>query len=178
MLGYAKQKSDALGANATWIRSDVLETPSELDGTAELVYSGKGATCWMMDLDAWAAVVWRLLKPGGKFFFFEGHPLDSAWNEDSEKYELREGGTYFEASSIRGRGFPFEAAGRTEPEKPVELTSRVWTVGQTVTAVANVGMRVEHLEEFPEPFWDQFKHIPVGDMARLPHTFGLVATKE
>src|SRR5205814_5886985 len=61
MIGVAKQKSDALGAPATWVHSDVLSTPSSLDGTADLVYTGRGALCWMMDINAWARVVARLL---------------------------------------------------------------------------------------------------------------------
>jgi hypothetical protein len=42
-----------------------LETPSTLDGRTDLVYTGQRALCWLHDLNAWAAVVWRLLKPGG-----------------------------------------------------------------------------------------------------------------
>src|SRR6266511_2304930 len=36
MLACAKAKSDALGAPATWIHSDILDTPHELDESADL----------------------------------------------------------------------------------------------------------------------------------------------
>ena len=55
MIAVAQAKGEAIGANAKWYRSDILETPSELDGTADLVHTGRGAICWVMDLDAWAA---------------------------------------------------------------------------------------------------------------------------
>jgi SAM-dependent methyltransferase len=177
MIDLAKRKSAALGANATWIRTDILETPRELDGTADLVYTGRGAICWMLDLDAWAAVVARLLKPGGRFLLFEGHPLDFLWEEEAEGYVLRKGATYFPRAAVAERGFPYEAAQRGDPNRPVELTSRAWTIGQVVTAVVGAGLRMERLEELPEPFWDQFKQIPPPELARLPHTFGLVASK-
>ncbi|MGV3616469.1 MAG: class I SAM-dependent methyltransferase [Fimbriimonas sp.] len=177
MLALARRKSTAVDANAMWIRADVLETPRELDGTADLVYTGRGAICWMLDLDAWAAVVARLLKPGGRLLLFEGHPLDFLWEEESAGYVLREGASYFQDAPVEERGFPYHAALRTEPERPVELTSRAWTIGQVVTAVVGAGLRVERLEELPEPFWDQFKRIPARELARLPHTFGLVASK-
>jgi hypothetical protein len=45
-----------------------------LNGTADLVYTGKGALPWVMDLERWAAVIERLLKPGGRLFVFEGAP--------------------------------------------------------------------------------------------------------
>ncbi|HLK14172.1 MAG TPA: class I SAM-dependent methyltransferase [Fimbriimonadaceae bacterium] len=178
MLERAGQKAEALGARATWIRADILETPHDLDGTADLVYTGKGAICWMMDLDAWAAVVARLLKPGGRLFLFEGHPLDFLWEEEEPGYVLRPSATYFQGAPTPERGFPYGAALRADPDRPVNLTSRVWTIGETVTAVVKAGLRIEHLEEFGEPFWDQFKEIPPEELRRLPHTFALIATKE
>jgi len=178
MLARAREKSTAVGARATWIRSDVLDTPNDLDGTADLVYTGKGAICWMMDLDGWAAVVSRLLKPGGTFFIFEGHPLNSLWEEEATTFILRKGATYFQSRANRDFGFPYAAALRHDSTKPVALTSRCWTVGETVTAVINAGMRIVHLEEFGEPFWDQFKQIPAVDLQRVPQTFALLATKQ
>jgi len=50
MIGVARRKAEALGANASWYLADVLETPHELDGTADLVYTGRGALPWMMDI--------------------------------------------------------------------------------------------------------------------------------
>ena len=177
MLAVAKKKSDALNAPATWIRSDVLETPAELNGTADLVHTGRGAICWMMDLDAWAATVARLLKPGGHLFLFEGHPLDFLWETEASTYELRPGATYFTPGHEEERGFPYHAAEQVDPTNPVQLTSRIWTLGQVITATIRAGLRIELLEEHPEPFWDQFKQIPAETLARLPHTFTLLATK-
>jgi len=177
MLTCAGEKSAMLGANAQWIRSVIVAAPSDLNETADLVYTGKGAICWMMDLDAWAAVVWRLLKPGGTLFLYEGHPLDFVWEEEESSFVLRDGAAYFTGQPSPELGFPYGAALRYDSTKPVILTSRVWTIGETVTAVASAGLRITRLEEFADPFWDQFKHIPTAEFARLPHTFALVATK-
>lgn len=177
MLAQAQRKSDELKGNATWMRSDVLQTPAVLDETADLVYTGKGAICWVMNLDTWAATVARLLKPGGRLFLFEGHPLDFAWQEDASEFVLREDGGYFMPAPSPERGFPYHAALRSDPSAPVNLTSRVWTIGEVVTAVIGAGLKVIHLEEFPEPFWDQFKQILPDTLRRLPHTFALIATK-
>jgi hypothetical protein len=53
----------------------------------------------------------------------------------------------------------------------------VWTIGETVNAVIRAGLRIDHLEEFAEPFWDQFKNIPPERLRLLPHTFGMIASK-
>ena len=63
MLDLAERLAAATGAPARWIHSDVLDTPHELDGTGDLVYTGRGSLIWLQDLDAWAAVVARLLAP-------------------------------------------------------------------------------------------------------------------
>ena len=76
MLELAARLTEATGAPARWVLSDVLDTPAELDGTADLVYTGRGSLIWLQDLDAWAAVIARLLTPTGRFVLFEGHPAE------------------------------------------------------------------------------------------------------
>ncbi|HEY8600021.1 MAG TPA: class I SAM-dependent methyltransferase, partial [Thermomicrobiales bacterium] len=56
MIAIARRKSEVLGAPARWFQSDILETPHELDRTADLVYTGKGALNWLHDIDGWARV--------------------------------------------------------------------------------------------------------------------------
>ncbi len=57
MLDLARRLTAAVHAPARWIESDVLDTPHDLDGTADLVYTGRGSLMWLADLDAWAAVL-------------------------------------------------------------------------------------------------------------------------
>src|SRR5205807_176784 len=87
MIECARRKSQALGAPAAWHCCDVLQAPHELDGTADLVYSGRGALCWVLDIAAWANVVARLLKPGGRLYVFEGHPLDWVWDCEAAEFK-------------------------------------------------------------------------------------------
>ena len=65
MLELAARLTAATGAPARWVEADVLDTPHDLDGTADLLYTGRGAILWLQDLDAWAAVLRRLLAPDG-----------------------------------------------------------------------------------------------------------------
>ena len=53
-----------------------------------------GALCWLHDLDGWAAVIARLLKPGGILSVFDDHPVNWLFEMDTETlvatgYELR-----------------------------------------------------------------------------------------
>lgn len=180
MLRLAQVKTELLGAPAAWIHSDVLNTPSELDGTADLVYTGKGALPWMMDLDQWAGVVVRLLKPGGKLFVFEGHPLNWVWEPDAADFQLRQdGGDYFSGQPRPNRDFPASAVARAAPpDKPVPQSfERQWTLGMIITTLTQAGLRLERLDEYPDQFWPQFDAIPTGVVMKLPHTFALLMQK-
>src|SRR4029079_14333673 len=55
MLALAARLSAATGAPARWIEADVLETPAELDGTADLVYTGRGSIIWVQVLESLVA---------------------------------------------------------------------------------------------------------------------------
>jgi SAM-dependent methyltransferase len=41
----------------------------------DLVFTGIGALCWLPDIDRWAEAVAGLLRPGGRLFLREGHPM-------------------------------------------------------------------------------------------------------
>ena len=169
LLAIAQRKTLALGAAATWYCNDILQTPAMLDGTADLVYTGKGALCWMLDLPAWATVVARLLKPGGRLFIFEGHPLDWVWDMDASGYALDvKQGDYF---SDQLKQHAFSRVTKAIP------SHRQLTLCEIINVVIGAGMVLEQLNEFPEPFWNQFPHLPPDTLHRLPHTFSLVARK-
>ncbi len=94
-----------------------------------MIYTGKGAICWMMDLDVWASIVWRLLKPGGMLFLFEEHVLDSLWEDEESSFVLWDGTTYFTGQQSPKLSLSYGAALRYDSPAPVILTSRVWKLG-------------------------------------------------
>lgn len=179
MLDLARRKSDLLGAPATWIHSNVLTPPVELNGSADLVYTGKGALCWVMDLARWAAVVARLLRPGGRFYVFEGHPLNWVWETEVAEHRLRADGDYFAEAPRTNQDFPAAAIARAVPagEPPPPAIERQWPLGQVVTSLVQAGLVVEVLEEHPEHFWPQFDQMPQEIAGKLPKTFSLLMRK-
>lgn len=180
LLGYAAQKATALNAPATWVHADILATPAALNGVADLVYTGRGALMWMMDLQAWAAVVARLLRPGGRVLIFEGHPLDNLWVRDADTFVLRPDGVgYFPDVADENPGFPISALARAvagNPTRP-QMLERHWRPSEVINALTTAGLRYLHFEEYPLLFWDQFPNLPPSVADRLPHTYSVLMEK-
>ena len=177
MLACARAKSDALGAPARWIRSDVLDAPHELDGTADLVYTGRGALLWMMDLPAWARVVARLLKPGGRLYVFEGHPLAWVWDAAADHFRLDPVyGNYFDERICAGSDWPetYIPAHCAPVGGYATKYERQHTLGSILNALVAAELRLLRLEEHPDRYWKALPNVPDAELDRLPHTFSLL----
>jgi ubiquinone/menaquinone biosynthesis C-methylase UbiE len=180
MITVAQRKSAVLCAPAQWYCCDVLDTPHELDNTADLVYTGRGALPWIMDIQAWAGVVARLLKPSGRLYIFEGHPLDWVWDMEATTYQLSsQTGNYFSKVVVTDRGWPlFSDAIQEHANKDLfHVHERQWTLGEIMNSLVATGMGLERFEEHPDLFWNQFPQLPAELLRRLPHTFSLLMRK-
>lgn len=181
MIAVARQKSDALNAPALWFCCDILDTPQTLNGTADLVYTGRGAINWLHDMDGWAAVVARLLKPGGRLYLFEGHPLTWVWDTEAAELKLDAVyGDYFQTTVQADQGWGPTYVG--ELSRPKEELSKKYetqkTFGQIINPLLAAGLRLENLEEHAETYWEQFENLPPEIVGKLPNTFSLLMRKD
>jgi SAM-dependent methyltransferase len=75
-LAEARRLAEQAGAPIDYIESDVYSAPEALAGRQfDLVFTGIGAIGWLPDIRRWAQVVAALLRPGGRLFIREGHPV-------------------------------------------------------------------------------------------------------
>ena len=179
MIAAARELSRLTGVDASWYCCDVLDTPVELDASADLVYTGRGALCWIQDISGWARVIARLLKPGGVASVYDGHPLQWLVRDDSPTLEFAAGTTYF-SYAISDKGWPEEYIGRIDGIDPADESrkyERNWTVAEVVQAIIDSGLVVEVLGEHPEDFWDALPHLSPAERERIPNTFSVCARK-
>jgi SAM-dependent methyltransferase len=179
MLDLAARLTVATGAPARWILADVLETPSELDGTGDLVYTGRGSIIWVHDLDRWAAVIARLLSPTGRFVLFEGHPAEWLFDVDADGRWIATDYDYF-AGVEASQGWAPEYIDRLSvPDASQSWKfARAWTLGEIVTALAGAGLRIERLVEYPVDWWAGHRDLRPEDRGRIPLSFGIVARRD
>ena len=75
-LHVAKRLADDCGQSIDYVEADVYSAVDVLGvGRFDLVYTGIGALCWLPSIGQWAQTVSSLLKPGGRLFIREGHPV-------------------------------------------------------------------------------------------------------
>jgi len=176
-IANARRMSAALGAPATWYCGDVLDTPHELDGSADLVYTGQGALCWLHDLDGWAAVIQRLLKPGGILHLFDDHPV--LWLFDLEAETLVPSGVNYFAHAEVSQGWPSAYIGDLgiPVEKQARKYERLWPLAAIFQALRRAGLSIEHLGEHAEGYWNAFPNLRPELRGRIPMTFSLIARR-
>ena len=156
-------------------------------GAFDLVFTGVGALCWLPDIRRWAGVVADLLRPGGRLFLREGHPM--LWTLDDARADglLVVEYPYFE----RPEPTIWDEGG-TYVQTDVEFTHTVtheWNhgLGEIFTALLDDGMddhqargaRQRAVEALP----GQMTEIGGGEWQltekpwRVPHTYTLQAVK-
>ena len=187
-LEQARRLAEAAGVGITFVESDLYGAPEAL-GTVrfDLVYTGIGALCWLPDIRRWAEVVASLLKPGGRLFIREGHPvlwaladprpdgllaLEFPYFEQTEATVWTEGGTYVETDVVF-----------------TQNTTHEWNhgLGEIVGAVLAAGLELTALEEHDTVPWNampgQMHDTGGGEFQlsdrpeRLPHSYTLQARK-
>ena len=163
-LEQARRLAAAIGADVDFVESDVYSAPDVLERESyDLVFTGIGALCWLPDIRRWAGVVAALLKPGGRLFIREGHPMLWSLQDAREDGLLVVDYPYFE----RSEPMVFDEGG-TYVETDVEFKHNVtheWNhgLGEIVTALLDEGFELTMLEEHDSVPWEAFP----GQMERV-----------
>lgn len=180
MIAVATAKSQALGFNARWIVSDVLSAPSSLNNSADLVYTGKGVINWMMNIEEWAKVVARILKPGGHFYLFEGHPITYCFDMNAADLKIDpiyKG--YFYEGCYASQDWPETYVGKIKDSTQEQAFKheRAWPVSRVIGALLGAGLTLKAFEEHPDKYWDEFVNLPNDLRQTFPNTYSLLFQK-
>ncbi|MBF6331769.1 class I SAM-dependent methyltransferase [Nocardia transvalensis] len=177
------------GNAVEYVCADVYDAATVLAPSSfDIVYTGKGALCYLPDLSRWARVVADLLRPGGLLYLVEFHPLLHSLGPtppsgvDPKQLVLHD-------DYLEGRGPLRRDSDHTYTDGPPLTTATTvyeWRhgLGEVVTALLGAGLRITALTEtdlLPWPRWPQM--IPTaGDWwqlppeePRLPLLYGLAA---
>jgi SAM-dependent methyltransferase len=175
-------------AEVRFVEADVYDAVDAVGAQCcDLVYTGIGAICWLPDIRRWADVVAGLLRPGGRLFMREGHPVlwamcdprpDGLLVLDYPYFET-EGTTFVEEDTYAGAGV------LTSPETVIFNHG----LGEVFTALTNAGLVVTDLEEHREVPWNPLdgamipsehfegEYVLAHGRDRMPLTYTVQASK-
>jgi SAM-dependent methyltransferase len=187
-LDVARRLAADTGEEIDYVEADVYSAVDALGSERfDLVYTGIGALCWLPDVRRWAQVVSTLLRPGGRLFIREGHPMLWALCDPREDQLIVVEYPYFE----QPEGTPFTEATTYVPHEgelaSPETISFNHGLAETVNALWSAGMRLDLFEEHRSIPWNAFAEemvaLPNGEFElreapeRLAASFTIGATK-
>ena len=187
-IDLARRTAEETGfPEARFVRSDLYDLPTVLQGDFDLVYTSNGVLGWLPDVRRWATVVAHYVRPGGRFHIAEVHPVVQAFaDEGVGPGELRLAYPYWEhtdpiAIPVRGSYADPTAAVRSPTEYGWDHG-----LGEIVTALIEAGLVIRSLREYPFLPWkvaflveapDGTWRLPPGTPGELPLSFSILATK-
>jgi SAM-dependent methyltransferase len=178
----------ATGADASFVQADVYDAASVLKpGSFDLVYTGVGALTWLPDIRRWGRVVADLLRPGGRLFIRDGHPMLHALSVGDDG-QLLVTKPYFETADARVSDY---AGTYVQTDVAIEHSVTHWWnhgLGETVTALLEAGLTLTGLTEHNTVPWRAFSGKTMASAgsgewrlaempARLAASFTIAATK-
>jgi SAM-dependent methyltransferase len=172
-VGLASRCSFVLG---DVMSADSLVTPGDFD----VVYTGKGAICWLNDLPGWAAQCFSLLRPGGFLYVSEFHPVSYTLAQSAPTVE----DDYFRTEPWLDEDVGSYADFSAATEHNLSIS---WNhpIGSILCSVISAGFELRFFHEYDYTLFklnewlvedDRRWKWPTSD-ARLPLMFSLKAYK-
>jgi SAM-dependent methyltransferase len=143
-LEAAGALAERTGTEATWVRSDVLDARSTVEGDFDVVYTSIGTIVWLDDLDRWARQVHGLLRPGGLFWFRDGHPTLLSLDEEAPDLRLRYPYLPTGVPNVWDEAVSYIGEGELTHTRTYEWPH---PVSQIVGSLLRAGLRVEAMDE-------------------------------
>jgi SAM-dependent methyltransferase len=155
-VAEAARLAAAAGADACFVQAGVYDAADTLEpGSFDLVYTGIGALTWLPDIRRWGRVVAELLRPGGRLFIRDGHPMLLALDAGDDG-RLMVTDPYFETAAARVSDY---AGTYVRTDVAIGHTVTHWWnhgIGETVTALLEAGLTLTGLAEHATVPWRAF----------------------
>jgi len=179
-IEYAKSLNDELNIDARFIYSNVYDLDKVLDEKFDIVFTSYGITCWMPDLNKWAKIISRYLKPGGTFFIVEFHPVVCMFENNYSEIKY----SYFNS------GMVCEVNQGTYADWNADFTHETceWShsLADVFSALIKEGLSIEEFKEYPFSCYNCFNNLDqdekglwhIKDMDdKIPVMYSIKATK-
>ena len=132
-LDTASRRAEQLDLEIDFVRADAMDLKPLEDRTFDLVCSTNGFFVWIADLRAVYGEVFRILKPGGYYIFYDVHPFQRPWKDGNRSIEVEK--TYWQTGPLRD-----------ETDGTFEFN---WTLGDILNPLTDAGFVLRRVLERP-----------------------------
>lgn len=177
----AKRITTETNSNANFICCDIYDLPNHLDKQFDIVFTSYGTIGWLPDLNKWAKIVAKYLKPNGQFVFVEFHPVVWMFDDNFDGISYN----YFNSGAI------VETESGTYADKNAEITQEyvMWNHGisEVVNSLIKNGLEINSLDEFDYSPYNCFnktievepKKFRIAHLEnKIPMVYSIKATKK
>ncbi len=176
----AKELAAKTTSDAKFICCDIYDLPKYLDDEFDIVFTSYGTIGWLPDIDKWAKIVSKFLKPNGKFVFVEFHPLVWMFDDNFAKIKYN----YFNDGPI----VETEKGTYADTNAPLINKSVSWnhSISEVINSLLQNGLEINSMQEFDyspyncfnetiefEPQKFRIKHLE----NKIPMVYSIVASK-
>jgi 2-polyprenyl-3-methyl-5-hydroxy-6-metoxy-1,4-benzoquinol methylase len=177
----AKQIAKETKSNTKFICCNIYEIPQHLNEKFDIVFTSYGTIGWLPDLDMWAKIVSKFLKPNGQFIFVEFHPVVWMFDDNFEKIGYR----YFNSGPI------IETESGTYADRKADISQSFvnWhhSISEVLNSLINNGLEIKLFDEFDYSPYNCFnKTIEIEPKKfriehlddKIPMVFSVMATRK
>lgn len=177
----ANELAKKTGVDADFICCDIYDLPNHLNKKFDIVFTSYGTIGWLPDLNKWAKIVSKYLKPTGKFVFVEFHPVVWMFDDNFENIEYN----YFNLGAI------IETESGTYADKNANINQEyvMWNHGisEVVNSLINNKLEINSLNEYDYSPYNCFNKTVKYDHKKfriehlknnIPMVYSIVAEKK
>ncbi len=179
----ARQIAADMALPAEFVCCSVYDAPAHLQRQYDVVFTSVGVLGWLPDLEDWARVVTTCLKPGGRFFIFEGHPTLFLFDQQPPA-GMRVMYPYFARDALIEEETGSYAA--LDSGTQVTCHSFAHPLADILGSLLRAGLRITSYDEYPWLRWQglpwmvrrdaYFWELPI-EFGEIPMMFSLTATR-
>ncbi len=152
-LAVASERARFLGLPITFVQADAADLSAIGDAEFDLVFSSNGFFVWISDLQAVFSEIYRILRPGGHYAFYDIHPFLRPWIDQTVPIEVAK--PYWETGPVEHEGDTFEFH---------------WTLADILNPLSATGFILRRMLESPADdsrFWQDYSYLPGTDDSLL-----------
>lgn len=180
-IAYANELAGKLELDAQFLRADTYSVPDVVNEQFDIVYATYGVIGWLPDMQRWAAVVAKMLKPGGRLVFVEFHPMVWVFDNAFTKVEY----SYFNVEPI------IETLDGTYADRDANMKMKEvgWNhpMSDVIQSLIDAGLTLEQFHEYDYSPYNCFANmVQIADgkwqikgmEGKMPMVYGLVGVSK